>query len=67
MNRYDLDVYHDDLKVYSASFTSINHLVRFACGFDRKSCELIAFDILFVKSIPIYELCDEFEGANYGI
>lgn len=67
MNRYDLDVYFDSVKIYSATFTSINHLVKFACGFDRTLVELVAFDSLFVKSLPILELCEEFEGACYGI
>lgn len=65
--RYDLDVYFSDICIYSSSFSSINHMVKFACGFDRNNCELDAIDTVMERSIPINELCKEFEGDCYGI
>ena len=65
--RYDLDVFYRDVPVYSASFSSINNLVKFSCGFNRNNCEFIATDVLLEKSIPIVELMNVFEGENYGI
>lgn len=65
--RYDLDVFVNDVPVYSASFSSINNLVKFACGFDRSNCDFIAIDSLFEKTVPIIELMNVFEGENYGI
>lgn len=65
--RYGLDVYYSSVCVYSSAFSSINNLVKFACGFDRSSCELDAVDFVFERSLPIEELCKEFEGDIYGI
>lgn len=65
--RYDLTVFYNDYPLYNAAFSSINHLVRFACGFDRSVCEFDAVDIVYEKTIPIVELCKEFECDNYGI
>lgn len=65
--RYDLLVTYKDLVIYNAAFSSINHVVRFACGFDRKICDIDVVDCVFDKTIPIEELCKEFENDNYGI
>lgn len=65
--RYDLDVYYADVPIYAGSFSSINLLVKFACGFDRSICELSASDSIFDRSIPVEELCLEFEGDRSGI
>ena len=65
--RYDLDVFYNSVPVYSASFSSINNLVKFACGFDRRVCDILATDVLYEKSVPIVELCNTFEGENNGI
>lgn len=65
--RYDLDVFYNSIPVYSASFSSINNLVKFACGFDSNICDFLATDILYEKSVPIVELMNEFKGDNYGV
>ena len=65
--RYDLDVYYSGIHLYSASFSSINHLVKFACGFDSKYCDIEAFDTVFENTLPIYELMKEFRGDVNGI
>lgn len=65
--RYDLDVYVNAVCVYNASFSSINHLVKFACGFDINYCELTAHDVVTEKYLPIDRLCEEFRSDTYGI
>lgn len=65
--RYDLVVYCIDTPIYNAAFSSINNLVKFACGFDRNVCVLDAVDVVFEKPIPIDELCKEFEVDINGI
>lgn len=65
--RYDLVVFYNEYPIYSAAFSSINHVVRFACGFDRTVCELDCVDTVFEKSIPIVDLCKEFDSDSYGI
>ena len=65
--RYDLDVFCNSVLVYSASFSSINNLVRFACGFDRNLVEFFATDTLFERSLPLNDLCLEMESNNHGI
>lgn len=65
--RFDLDVFHDKKLVYHASFSSINHIVKFACGFDEKLCDIEAIDTVFDQTLPIYELMKEFRGNVNGI
>ena len=65
--RYDLDVFHNDCNVYSASFSSINLLVKFACGFDDTYCDFIAVDTLNERTIPLVELMNEFRSDQNGI
>lgn len=65
--RYDLDVFYDSANIYHASFSSINNLTKFACGFDRNICEIVAIDSLMERSLPIENMCDVFEGEMYGI
>lgn len=65
--RYDLDVFCNSVLIYSASFSSINHLVRFACGFDRNAVEFFATDSVFERTLPLTELCLEMESNNNGI
>lgn len=65
--RYDFDVFYNSVCVYSCSFSSINNLVKFACGFDRNVCDLSAVDNVFERDIPLEDLCIEFEGDCYGI
>lgn len=64
--RYDLTVYYSSVPIYSASFSSINLLVKFACGFDPV-CDIDAIDAVFERSLPIEELMNEFKGDCYGI
>lgn len=65
--RYDLDVFYNEVPVYGASFSSINHLVKFACGFDVNVCDFIAVDVVTEKSIPIVELMEIFRSDINGI
>lgn len=65
--RYDLDVFYSDIPIYSSSFSSINHLVKFAMGFDNSVCDFIAVDTLHERTIPIVELMNEFRGEQSGI
>lgn len=65
--RYDLDVFFNSTPVYSASFSSINLMVKFACGFDFNVCDFIATDIVLEKSVPLNELCNVFRSDEYGI
>ena len=64
--RYDLDVFYSSVPIYAASFSSINLLVKFACGFDS-TCDISAFDTVLEKSLPIEELINEFRSDSYGI
>lgn len=65
--RYDLDVFYSDVPIYSASFSSINNLVKFACGFDYNICVLLAIDTLTERSLPIEQLCNDFRSDINGI
>lgn len=65
--RYDLDVFYNSVPVYSASFSSINHLVKFACGFDNTVCDFIAVDVVTEKTVPIEELMEVFRSDINGI
>lgn len=65
--RFDLDVYYSDVPIYSASFSSVNLLVKFACGFDNNVCTIMANDVLTEKSLPIDELMNVFRGDVNGI
>lgn len=65
--RYDLSVFCNEHLVYAANFSSINLLVKFACGFDRNICELDCVDTVFEKTIPLEDLCKEFENDRNGI
>lgn len=65
--RYDLNVYYSDVPLYSASFSSINNLVKFACGFNDTICDIDAVDTLYERSIPIEELILEFRSDFNGI
>lgn len=65
--RYDLDVFYIDTPIYSSSFSSINNMVKFACGFDGNICTFNAVDVVLEKSVPIEELMEVFKGEIYGI
>ena len=65
--RYDLDVFYSDVPIYSASFSSLNHITKFACGFDTNVCVLMATDTLLEKSLPIEQMCNEFRSDINGI
>ena len=66
--RYELNVFDfNGSCVYSSSFSSINLLVKFACGFDLSLCELEGIDIVFDRTLPLEKLVDEFKGDIYGI
>lgn len=65
--RYDLDVYYIDVPIYSASFSSINNMVKFACGFDNNVCDFHCIDVVLERSVPIVELMEVFRGDINGI
>ena len=67
--RYELEVYTSEYDpVYKGCFSSINHLVKFASGFDDTQVNhMTAFDIVFERQIPIVALIEEFRGNLNGI
>lgn len=65
--RYDLCVSYADVPIYSASFSSLNNMVKFACGFDSSICDIVASDAVFDRSIPIDDYIMEFKDSCYGI
>lgn len=64
--RYDLEVCYKDFPIYAASFSSINLLVKFACGFSS-DCTFDAYDTVFEKILPIEGLMNEFRSDSNGI
>ena len=65
--RYDLYVSYSDIPIYSASFSSVNLLIKIACGFDRHLCDVTATDIILEKTLPIEEYCQIFQDDINGI
>lgn len=65
--RYDLDVFYNSTPIYCGSFSSINLLCKFACGFDFSVCDFIATDVVTEKSVPLVELCNVYKGDINGI
>lgn len=63
--RYDLVASKGDSIVYEGSFSSINMMVKFACGF--VGCDLDAYDTAFNKSLPIDGLIHEFINDVSGL
>lgn len=64
--RYELDVSAGNVLVYHGCFSSINQLVKFACGFEDH-CDLDAWDPVTMKHLPINELTDEFKYMSIGV
>lgn len=65
--RYDLDVFYNSVPIYSGSFSSINLLTKFSCGFDSNVCDFIAVDTLLENTLPIEEMMNDFRGDINGI
>lgn len=65
--RYDLCVSYNNVPIYSCSFSSINLLIKIACGFDRNVCDVDASDVVLAKTIPIEDYCQIFEDDVNGI
>lgn len=69
--RYHLSVYFidspDDSSVFEFDFSSINQLVKVACGFNDSFCSFVAIDSIFGKILPLTALIEEFKGDCYGI
>lgn len=64
--RYRLNVAINGDHVFDGCFSSINQMVKVACGFSE-SCVFESFDDLFDKVIPIYTLIGEFQRNSNGI
>lgn len=65
--RYDLLVSYNSVPIYSCSFSSLNLMVKIACGFDRNICDIDATDTLLEKTVPVTDYCQIFQDDINGI